>query len=112
MLDEPVPTDSGAGGFTRRRIVALGAIGVLALGLGFVALGGESKLAVPEGAIAGELVMEKRSSGSGRAVHSAASAWPMSGRTFGPTGRHHSVPPLKQDNVGKSEGTHDEHQKD
>ncbi len=58
LVDEPVLTESVVGGFTRRRVVALVVIGVLALGLGFVALAGESEFSVPEGAVAGELVME------------------------------------------------------
>lgn len=46
------------GGFTPARIVALAVIGLFALGLAFLALSSESTLAVPDGAAAGDLVLE------------------------------------------------------
>jgi pimeloyl-ACP methyl ester carboxylesterase len=45
-------------------VVALAVIGVLAIGLGYLALAGESEMSVPDGAVAGDLIIEPCSYGT------------------------------------------------
>lgn len=57
-LTERPRASIGERGFTRRRVIALVVMALLGLGLVLLALGGESELSVPEGAEAGDLILE------------------------------------------------------
>ena len=60
-VDSPIetrPPRTARGGVTRRRLIALTVIAVLGIGLLVLSLGGESEMSVPEGAVAGDLILD------------------------------------------------------